>query len=90
MGEIHQGLATMTTAKMIIRSGLVVDGTGTPAFIGDVAIGADGKILAVGPSPLTMPADEEFDATGKVVAPGWIDPHTHFDAQWSEKTFSDS
>ena len=60
----------MAAVDMIIRGGTVVDGTGTPAFVGDVAI-KDGKILMVGPS-LAMPCKEDFDATGKIVAPGWI------------------
>jgi len=63
---------------LVIRNGLVVDGTGAPGRLADVAI-TDGHIVAVG--EVTGEAAEEFDATGLVVAPGIIDPHTHYDAQ---------
>jgi len=63
---------------MIIRNGQIVDGTGQPAFHGDVAINA-GKIVEVG--QVNQPAAREVDANGLVVSPGFIDPHTHFDAQ---------
>jgi len=63
---------------LIIRNGRIVDGSGEPAFMGDVGI-ADGRIVAVG--EVTDEAKQEIDAQGKVVAPGFIDPHTHFDAQ---------
>ena len=62
----------------IVRNGLVVDGSGAPGFIGDVAI-RDGKIAAVG--RIEGEGRTVVDATGRVVAPGFIDPHTHFDVQ---------
>ncbi|MBX3707885.1 MAG: amidohydrolase family protein [Pseudomonadales bacterium] len=62
----------------VIRNGFIVDGSGLPAFKGDVAI-ANGRIAAVG--GVKGPARQTLDATGRVVAPGFIDPHTHFDAQ---------
>jgi len=59
----------------------VVDGTGAPGRRADVAF-ADGKIIAVGGDlATTYPDAQVVDATGKVVAPGFIDIHTHFDAQ---------
>lgn len=60
----------------IIRNGRVVDGTGSPAFFADVGI-ADGRITAVG--RITDSARRELDARGLIVAPGFIDLHTHAD-----------
>jgi N-acyl-D-aspartate/D-glutamate deacylase len=63
---------------LVIRGGTIVDGTGAPSQPGDVAV-AGGRIAAVG--QVTARGREEIDATGLVVAPGFIDPHTHYDAQ---------
>ena len=63
---------------VIIRNGAVIDGEGAPAFRGDVAI-EGGRIVAVG--QVSGEARHVIDAAGRVVAPGFIDPHTHFDAQ---------
>lgn len=63
---------------LIVRNGLVVDGSGAPGFLGDVAV-RDGKIAAVG--RIDGEARRTVDAGGRVVAPGFIDPHTHFDVQ---------
>src|SRR5579862_6678348 len=62
----------------VIRGGTVVDGTGAPARRADVGI-RDGRIVAVG--EVTEEARETIDAGGLVVAPGIVDPHTHYDAQ---------
>ena len=69
---------------IIIRNGLVVDGTGAPARQADVAI-SGGIIRAVGHVDGT--ASEEIDAAGLLVTPGFIDLHTHYDGQavWSQR-----
>ncbi|HLJ95376.1 MAG TPA: D-aminoacylase [Gemmataceae bacterium] len=62
---------------LLIRNGKIVDGTGNPWFRGDVAV-LNGKIVAVGRVPPGS-AKREIDATGLVVAPGFIDMHSHSD-----------
>ena len=59
---------------LIIRNGQVIDGSGSPGFIGDVGI-KDGRIAAIG--RITEAAKETIDATGRVVSPGFVDVHTH-------------
>lgn len=68
----------MATYDLIIRNGTIVDGTGAGRFTGDVAV-KDGLIAAVG--TVHGEATREIDAQGKVVAPGWVDVHTHYDGQ---------
>jgi N-acyl-D-aspartate/D-glutamate deacylase len=68
----------MPAYDLIIRNGTIVDGTGAPRFTGDVAV-KNGLIAAVG--TVRGDAAEEIDATGRVVAPGWVDVHTHYDGQ---------
>jgi N-acyl-D-aspartate/D-glutamate deacylase len=69
---------------LVIRNGLVLDGTGAEGFEADVAIQA-GQIVAVG--AVEARGREEIDARGKIVTPGFIDPHTHYDGQamWSRR-----
>ncbi len=67
----------MADGEIVIRGGTVVDGTGAPARRADVAV-ADGRIVAVGDR---LTGDRELDAAGQVVSPGFIDIHTHYDAQ---------
>jgi N-acyl-D-amino-acid deacylase len=66
------------TYDLLIKNGTVVDGTGAPAFQADVAI-LDGRIAEIG--KLRDGAQNTIDAGGLIVAPGFIDPHTHYDAQ---------
>ena len=64
---------------IVIKEGLVVDGSGMPGYRSDVGV-TDGKVAFIG----SIDADQArtvIDARDKVVAPGFIDPHTHFDAQ---------
>ena len=63
---------------LLIRDGLVVDGSGMPAFHADVGI-ERGKVTEIG--RLGGPAKRTIDADGRAVAPGFIDNHCHFDAQ---------
>ncbi len=63
---------------LVIRNGLVVDGSGLPGFSADVGV-RGGRIVKIG--HIAEAGHEEVDARGKVVSPGFIDPHTHFDAQ---------
>ena len=62
---------------LLIQGGHILDGTGNPWFLGDVGV-RDGRIVAVG-AGLPGEADRVVDATGKIVAPGFIDIHSHAD-----------
>lgn len=69
---------------LVIRNGTVLDGTGRDGFEADVAV-QNGRIIAVG--QVRDRGAEEIDARGKLVTPGFVDPHSHYDAQatWSSR-----
>ena len=73
----------MAQFDLVLRGGLVVDGTGAEGFEADIAI-SDGRVAAIGAG---LPAvTEEIDAREKLVTPGYLDLHTHYDGQvtWDE------
>jgi N-acyl-D-amino-acid deacylase len=72
---------------LVIRNGIVVDGTGLPRRRADVAV-KDGKIVVVGFVDGT--GTREIDAAGNVVAPGIVDPHTHYDPQLTIEPYGTS
>jgi N-acyl-D-aspartate/D-glutamate deacylase len=64
---------------LVIKNATIIDGTRAPRYTGDVAI-KDGRIAKIGEVDSSQ-ADEVLDAHGMIVAPGFVDPHTHYDAQ---------
>ena len=68
----------MSDFDLVIRGGTVVDGSGGEPFEADVAV-SGGRIAAVG--PVSGRGKEEIDAKGKIVTPGFVDVHTHYDGQ---------
>src|SRR5271154_5527857 len=62
----------------LVTGATIVDGTGSPSAPGDVGVRA-GRIVAVG--DVDEPSSVTFDGSGLIVAPGFVDPHTHYDAQ---------
>ena len=62
----------------VIRGGTIIDGSGAPGFTGDLAIDGD-RITQVGGK--AGPGKREINAEGRIVTPGWVDGHTHYDGQ---------
>jgi N-acyl-D-aspartate/D-glutamate deacylase len=73
-GDQEDGMAH----QLVIRGGVVVDGTGEPAREADVAVDG-GRITAIG--AVDGAGDVEIDAAGRLITPGWVDIHTHYDGQ---------
>ena len=69
---------------LVIRGGTIVDGSGDAPRLADVGV-RDGRIAAIGPG--LAAGTEEIDATGRIVTPGFVDVHTHYDGQaiWSQR-----
>lgn len=74
----------MSSPSLVIRNGTIVDGSGREPYEADLAV-ADGKITAIGGD--IPKGAEEIDARGRLVTPGFVDVHTHYDAQvtWSDR-----
>jgi len=75
--------ATAAGVELLIQGARVVDGTGSPWFLSDVAI-SDGRIVAMAPN-LDIAAERVIDARGRVLAPGFIDVHTHVESSDSRE-----
>ncbi len=67
-------------ADLVIRNAHIVDGTGAPAFGGDISV--DGSTITSVDAPgAAAKGAREIDADGRLVTPGWVDVHTHYDGQ---------
>ena len=74
---------------LVVRGGTIVDGSGAEPFVGDIAVDGD-RILTIGTVPGT--GREEIDAAGRLVTPGFVDVHTHYDGQitWEHRLMPSS
>ena len=69
----------MATFDTVIKGGTIIDGLQTPRYVADVGI-KNGRIASIGRIS-TNDADQVLDASGLIVAPGFVDLHTHYDSQ---------
>lgn len=74
----------MSSPSLVIRNGTIVDGSGSDPYEADLAV-SEGRIAAIGKN--IPKGAEEIDARGKLVTPGFVDVHTHYDAQvtWGDR-----
>ncbi len=74
----------MADTEIVIRGGLICDGTGAEPYPGDILL-RDGRIAEMG--EITAPGADVFNASGCIVTPGFVDLHTHYDGQaiWSDR-----
>ena len=79
-------LAAAESYDLIIRNGIIVDGTGREGFAADVLIRGD-EIAVVGKAPIDSQATRTIDAAGRIVAPGFIDAHSHGQALDTAQAF---
>ena len=79
-------LAQTSNCDILIRNGKIIDGTGNSWFYGDVAV-KDGKIIGVG-RQLNFTATKTINATGLIVAPGFIDVHTHLEGEETKDPYA--
>src|SRR5215212_10451126 len=63
---------------LVLADGTLIDGTGARAVVADVGL-RNGRVVEVG--AITEPTRRRIDVEGRIVAPGFVDPHTHYDAQ---------
>lgn len=74
----------MAAYDVVLRGGLIVDGSGEEPFVGDIALTGD-RIAVIG--VVDGQGDREIDASGRIITPGFVDIHTHYDGQavWSQR-----
>jgi len=80
VGVIANQVAAQQKYDLIIRNGIIFDGLKTPRFVSDIGI-KDGKVATIGRIAKGAVCNKDIDASGKHVCPGFVDLHTHYDAQ---------
>ena len=86
-GMVHSAAAT-ESQTLLIRNVVIADGSGTPPYPGALRI-ADGQIVEVGPGLRARPGERAYDGKGQVLAPGFIDTHSHHDGELFKKPTAD-